>query len=115
MDPNASRASRAAKRIALNRLVVARRRGLIDRREYRLRRQLARRAETMEELWFLLEDLNGVGGGRDHWRYGRWLGPVRDGHELEIQRFVGAVFLVGFLVVVAAVVYAAIVTVDAFR
>lgn len=115
MDPYASRASRAAKRIALNRLAVARRRRLIDGREYRLRRQLARRAETMAELRILLEDLDGVAGGRDHWRYGRWLGPVRDGRELEIQRFVGAVFLIGFLVVLAAVVYAAIVTVEAFR
>ena len=115
MDPYSSRASKADKRIALDRLATARRRGLLDRREYRLRRHLARHAETLAELQTLFQDLNGIATGRDHWRYGRWTGPVREGRELEIQRFVGAVFLVGFLVAVAAVVYAAIVALNAFR
>jgi hypothetical protein len=115
MDPYASRASRADKRIALDRLAAARHRRIIDVREYRLRRQLARRAETIADLQVLLEDLNGASVGRDHWRYGRWLGPVRDGHELEIQRFVGVLFLVVSLVVVGAVVYAVVFTFGAFR
>lgn len=115
MDPYASRASKTDKRIAFDRLAAARRRGLIDGRECRLRRQMVRRAQTIGDLQVLLEDLNGGPGGKDHWRYGRWLGPVREGHELEIQRFVGVLFLVVSLVVVAAVVYAAIFTFGAFR
>ena len=108
MDAYASRASKADKRITLDRLAYARRRGRIDTREYRLRRQLARRAESVAELQELLWDIDDLTPGRDHWRYGRWRGPVRDGRELEIQRFVGAMFLIVGIVIVVAVVYAAI-------
>ncbi|MCH7231143.1 DUF1707 domain-containing protein [Glycomyces sp. L485] len=108
MDAYASRASKTDKRITLNRLAVARRRGRIDAQEYRLRRQLARRAESLEDLQALLWDLDDLTPGRDHWRYGRWRGPVREGRELEVQRFVGVVFLIIGIVVVVAVVYATI-------
>lgn len=121
MDAYASRASRADKRSTLYSLAVARRRGRIDAPEYRLRRQLARRAESVADLQVLLEDLDSLGPdreltpGRDHWRYGRWRGPVREGRELEIQRFVGALFLIIALVIVVAVVYAVITAVNMWR
>ncbi|WP_026929145.1 hypothetical protein [Glycomyces tenuis] len=121
MDAYASRASKADKRSTLYSLAVARRRGLIDTPEYRLRRQLARRAVSVADLQALLEDLDDLTSereltpGRDHWRYGRWRGPVRHGYELEIQRFVGALFLILALVIVVAVVYAAITAINAWR
>lgn len=108
MDAFATRASRTDKRIALDRLARARRRGELDGPEYRLRRQMARRAESLADLQALMQDVGDYRHGRDHWRYGRWRGPVREGRELEIQRFVGALFLVGALVVVAACVFAAV-------
>lgn len=108
MDAFATRASRADKRIALDRLARARRRREIDAHEYRLRRQLARRAESLAELQALMQDVGDYRHGRDHWRYGRWRGPVRDGRELEIQRIVGALFLAVALLVVAACIVAAI-------
>lgn len=115
MDAYASRASKTDKRITLDRLAFARRRGRLDAQEYRLRRQLARRAESLADLQALLWDLDDLTPGRDHWRYGRWRGPVREGRELEIQRFVGVLFLVVAIVIVVAVVYAAIVIVNAWR
>ncbi|WP_026924084.1 DUF1707 domain-containing protein [Glycomyces arizonensis] len=115
MDAYASRASKTDRRITLDRLAVARRRGWIDTQEYRLRRQLARRAESVAELQALLWDLDDLTTGRDHWRYGRWRGPVRNGRELEIQRFVGALLLIVALVVVVAVVYATITVVNVWR
>ncbi|GAB3230350.1 hypothetical protein GCM10027447_24660 [Glycomyces halotolerans] len=114
MDAYASRASKADKRIALGRLAAARRRGMMDGPEYRLRRQLARRAESIADLQSLLWDLEDGASGRDHWRYGRWRGPVRDGRELEIQRVVGVLFLAVALIVVIAAVYGAIVAVNAW-
>ena len=108
MDAFATRASRTDKRIALDRLARARRRREIDAHEYRLRRQLARRAESLAELQALMQDVGDYRHGRDHWRYGRWRGPVRDGRELEIQRIVGALFLAVALLVVAACIVAAI-------
>jgi t-SNARE complex subunit (syntaxin) len=120
-DAYASRASKADKRSTLYSLAVARRRGLIDTPEYRLRRQLARRAETVADLQALLEDLADLTSereltpGRDHWRYGRWRGPVREGRELEIQRFVGALLLILAIVVVIAVVYLVVALVSAWR
>lgn len=107
MDAYAARASRTDKRIALDRLARARRKGMIDTREYRLRRQLAERADSVADLQTLLLDV-GDDPSRDHWRYGRWRGPVRDGRELEIQRFVGALLLFAALVVVAVCVSVAI-------
>lgn len=112
MDAYASRASKTDKRITLNRLAVARRRGRIGAAEYRLRRQLARRAASVEDLQVLLWDLDDLNPGRDHWRYGRWRGPVREGRELEVQRAVGAAFLVVAIVIVVALVYAAITVVN---
>lgn len=108
MDAYAARASKADRRIALDRLARARRRGMIDTQEYRLRRQLAERAQSIAELQSLLLDVTDDDRSRDHWRYGHWRGPVKEGRELEIQRFVGAVFLSIALVVVVAGVYAAI-------
>jgi hypothetical protein len=109
MDAYDARASKADRRIALDRLAQARRRGMIDTREYRLRRRVAERAQSVAELQTLLLDVaDDELGGEDHWRYGRWRGPVREGRELEIQRFVGALFVSVALVVVAACVYAAI-------
>ncbi|MFC3494954.1 DUF1707 domain-containing protein [Glycomyces rhizosphaerae] len=109
MDAYVARASRADRRIALDRLARARRKGMIDAPEYRLRRQLAERAQSVAELQTLLLDVaDDQLGHEDHWRYGRWRGPVREGRELEIQRFVGAVLLSIALVVVVACVYAAI-------
>ncbi len=121
MDAYASRASKADKRSTLYSLAVARRRGLIDTPEYRLRRQLARRAVSVADLQALLEDLADLTSereltpGRDHWRYGRWRGPVREGRELEIQRFVGVLFLIIALVVVIAVVYLVVTLINAWR
>lgn len=108
MDAYAARASRADRRIALDRLAEARRKGTIDGDEYRLRRRLAEQAHSIAELQSLLLDVTDDDRSRDHWRYGRWRGPVREGRELEIQRFVGAVFLSIALVAVVACVYAAI-------
>ncbi|MDA1359386.1 hypothetical protein O1R50_07130 [Glycomyces luteolus] len=108
MDAFAARASRTDKRIALDRLARARRRGMIDTREYRLRRQLAERADSVADLQTLLLDVGDDQLGRDHWRYGRWRGPVKDGRELEIQRFVGALFLFAALAVVIVCVSVAI-------
>lgn len=115
MDAYTSRASKTDRRITLDRLAVARRGGQIDAQEYRLRRQLARRAESVADLQALLWDLDDLTTGRDHWRYGRWRGPVRDGRELEIQRFVGALLLIVALVIVVAVVYATITVVNVWR
>jgi hypothetical protein len=109
MDAYAARASRTDKRIALDRLARARRKGMIDSGEYRLRRQLAERADSIADLQTLLLDVGDDQLGRDHWRYGRWRGPVKDGRELEIQRFVGALFLFVALVVVVLCVSVAIV------
>jgi len=108
MDAYAARASKTDRRITLDRLASARRRGKIDTREYRLRRQLAEQAQSIAELQALLLDVTDDQHGRDHWRYGRWRGPVREGHELEIQRFVGAVFVTVAVIVVVACVYAAL-------
>lgn len=108
MDAFAARASRAERRITLDRLARARRRGEIDTDEYRLRRQLARRAATVAELQALLQDVGDYEQGKDHWRFGRWRGPVRDGHELEIQRFVGFAFVAIAIIVVIACVYAVV-------
>ncbi|SDD23256.1 DUF1707 domain-containing protein [Glycomyces harbinensis] len=108
MDAFAARASRADRRITLDRLARARRRGEIDAKEYRLRRQLARRAETVADLQALLQDVGDYEQGKDHWRFGRWRGPVRDGHELEIQRFVGFVFAALALAVVIVCVWAVV-------
>jgi hypothetical protein len=108
MDAYASRASKADKRITLDRLGLAYRRGRIDRAEYRLRRQLAYRAVSLAELRALVDDLADLSPGRDHWRYGRWRGPVREGRELEVQRLVGVIFLIIALVVVIVTVYGAI-------
>lgn len=103
MDAYVARASRADRRIALDRLARARRKGMIDAPEYRLRRQLAERAQSVAELQALLLDVaDDQLGHEDHWRYGRWRGPVREGRELEIQRFVGALF-VGVAVIVVVV------------
>ncbi|GAA2283446.1 hypothetical protein GCM10009853_042480 [Glycomyces scopariae] len=113
MDAFAIRPTRAHRRMALYRLGQARRRGAIDDAEYKLRRQLARRAETLADLQALLEDFaTDYEQGRDHWRYGRWRRPVREGHELEIQRFIGISLVVIALVVVFAVVYGVIAVVD---
>ncbi|GAA1674730.1 hypothetical protein GCM10009830_21500 [Glycomyces endophyticus] len=113
MDAFAIRPTRAHRRMALYRLSQARRRGAIDDAEYQLRRQLARRAETLADLQALLEDFaTDYEQGRDHWRYGRWRRPVREGHELEIQRFIGIAIIVIALVVVFAVVYGVIAVVD---
>lgn len=110
MDANAARPSKTDKRIALDRLAQARRHGVIDSREYRLRRRLAEQAVTVADLQLILLDVGDDElGGEDHWRYGRWRGPVREGRELEIQRFVGALFLVAALIVVVACVSVAIV------
>ncbi|WP_100446012.1 hypothetical protein [Glycomyces xiaoerkulensis] len=108
-----SRASKADRRIALGRLAAARRRRRIGSHDYRLRRRLARRAVSVAELQALLWDLEDITAGRDHWRYGRWRGPVRDGRELEIQRVVGVLFLAIGLLIAAAVVYAAFTAVHA--
>ncbi|HEX2144079.1 MAG TPA: hypothetical protein VHG10_06195 [Glycomyces sp.] len=108
MDAYAARASKTDKRIALDRLVRARRKGMIDTREYRLRRQLAEQARSIAELQSLLVDVDDDRFTRDHWRYGRWRGPVKESRELEIQHFVGAALLSVALVVVVACVYAVI-------
>lgn len=108
MDTFVARASKTDRRIALDRLAKARRRGMIDGEEYRLRRRLAEQAHSIVELQSLLLDVTNDDHSRDNWRYGRWRGPVKDGRELEIQRFVGAALLVIALVVVVACVYAAI-------
>lgn len=108
MDAYAAKASRADKRIALDRLARARRKGMIDTREYRLRRRLAEQAQSLAELQALLQDVADDQHSRDHWRYGRWRGPVKEGRELEIQRFVGVMFLSLALVVVVVCVYAVI-------
>ncbi|PRY61978.1 hypothetical protein [Glycomyces artemisiae] len=106
MDAFATRPTRAHRRMALYRLAQARRRGAIDADEFRLRRQLARRAETLADLQALLEDFaTDYEQGRDHWRYGRWRRPVREGHELEIQRFVGIALLVAVLIAAAVLVW----------
>ncbi|MEU6858616.1 hypothetical protein AB0B28_07065 [Glycomyces sp. NPDC046736] len=116
MDTFDARATGAAKRTTLTRLARARRRGEIDTEEYRLRRQLARRAETVAELQALLQDVAAdYKQGRDHWRYGRWRGPVRYGRELEIQRFVGGVLVVVALIIVVACIYAGITLVERWR
>jgi len=115
MDAFAARASKTDKRIAIGRLASARRRGKIDTREYQLRRQLAEQAQSIAELQALLIDVTEEHHARDNWRYGRWRGPVREGHELEIQRFVGALFLTVGLVVVVACVYVAIALVGHWR
>jgi hypothetical protein len=114
MDAYAARPSRTDKRIALDRLARARRQGRIDTGEYRLRRRLAEQADSVADLQVLLVDV-GDDPGRDHWRYGRWRGPVKDGRELEIQRFVGALFLVAALIVVTVCVWAAIVAYEHFQ
>lgn len=106
MDAHAARASRADKRIALDRLARARRKGMIDTREYRLRRKLAEQAQSIAELQSLLQDVGDDQHSRDHWRYGRWRGSVKEGRELEIQRVVGAMFLSLAIIVVVACVYA---------
>lgn len=108
MDAFAARASRADRRITFDRLARARRRGEIDAEEYRLRRQLARRAETVAELQALLQDVADYEQGKDHWRFGRWRGPVREGHELEIQRFVGFLLVAAALIAVFLCVYAVV-------
>jgi hypothetical protein len=106
MDAFTIRPTRAHRRMALYRLGRARRRGAIDDDEYRLRRQLAKRAETLADLQALLDDeAADYEQGHDHWRYGRWRGPVREGHELEIQRFVGFAIVGVIVVAVAAVVW----------
>lgn len=114
MDAYAARPSRTDKRIALDRLARARRQGVIDSAEYRLRRRMAEQADSVADLQVLLVDV-GDDPGRDHWRYGRWRGPVRDGRELEIQRFVGALFLVAALIVVTVCVWAAIAAYEHFQ
>jgi hypothetical protein len=81
---------------------------MIDTPEYRLRRRLAERAQSIAELQTLLLDVADDQHGRDHWRYGRWRGPVKDGRELEIQRVVGALFLSAAVIVVVACVSVAI-------
>jgi hypothetical protein len=111
----AARASRADRRITLDRLARARRRGEIDAKEYRLRRQLARRAETVAELQAVLQDVADYEQGKDHWRYGRWRGPVRRGHELEIQRFIGVLLVSLGLIVVILVVYGVLALVEAWN
>jgi hypothetical protein len=108
MDANAARASKADRRIALDRLARARRKGMIDTREYRLRRGLAEQARDITELQALLQDVADDQHSRDHWRYGRWRGPVKEGRELEIQRVVGAMFLSLAVIVVVACVYVVI-------
>ncbi|MCD0445176.1 DUF1707 domain-containing protein [Glycomyces sp. A-F 0318] len=105
MDAFVARPSRADRRITFDRLARARRRGEIDGKEYRLRRQLARRAETVADLQALLQDVADYEQGKDHWRFGRWRGPVRHGHELEIQRFVGFAIVAAALIAVALCVY----------
>ncbi|GAB3646884.1 hypothetical protein [Glycomyces tarimensis] len=115
MDAYAVPASKTDKRITLDRLAFARRRGRLDTREYRLRRQLARRAVSVAELQELLLDLDDLTPGRDHWRYGRWRGPVREGRELEVQRFVGALFFIIGIVIVVAVVYSVITVLNMWR
>jgi hypothetical protein len=105
MDAYAAQASKADKRIALDRLARARRKGMIDTREYRLRRALAEQAQSIAELQSLLVDVADDQHSRDHWRYGRWRGPVKEGRELEIQRVVGAMFLSLAVIVVVACVY----------
>ncbi|MFG3339040.1 hypothetical protein [Glycomyces sp. NPDC048151] len=115
MDAYAARASRTDKRIALDRLARARRKGMIDAREYRLRRRLAEQADSIADLQTLLLDVGDDELGRDHWRYGRWRGPVKDGRELEIQRVVGALFLSAALVVVVVCVWVAIVVYEHFH
>jgi hypothetical protein len=108
MDANAARASKADRRIALDRLARARRKGMIGVDEYHLRRRLAEQAKSVAELQVLLLDVTDDRLGRDHWRYGRWRGPVRESRELEVQRFVGGALLTVALIVVVACVYAAI-------
>ncbi|MCC3762298.1 DUF1707 domain-containing protein [Glycomyces sp. TRM65418] len=115
MDAYAAKASRADKRIALDRLARARRKGMIDTREYRLRRRLAEQAQSLAELQSLLQDVPDDQHSRDHWRYGRWRGPVKEGRELEIQRFVGVMFLSLALLVVVACVYAVIALYEQWR
>jgi uncharacterized membrane protein YukC len=114
MDAFAIRPTRAHRRMTLYRLAQARRRGAIDADEYKLRRQLARRAETLADLQALLEDFaTDYEQGHDHWRYGRWRRPVREGHELEIQRFIGVTLVVLALLVLSAVVYGIVALVQA--
>lgn len=108
MDAFAARPSGTDKRIALDRLARARRKGVIDAAEYRLRRRLAESADSVADLQTLLLDVGDDELGRDHWRYGRWRGPVRDGRELEIQRFVGALLLLAAVVLVIVCVAVAI-------
>ncbi|GAA2134134.1 hypothetical protein [Glycomyces algeriensis] len=109
-DAFAARPSSTDKRIALDRLATARRKGVFDAREYRLRRRMAQRARSVADLQTLLLDVGDDElGGEDHWRYGRWRGPVREGRELEIQRFVGALFVVAAIVAVIVCVSVAIV------
>ncbi|MEU6249755.1 hypothetical protein [Glycomyces sp. NPDC047010] len=113
MDAFAIHPTRAHRRMALYRLAQARRRGAIDTAEFRLRRQLVRRAETLADLQALLEDFaTDYEQGRDHWRYGRWRRPVREGRELEIQRFVGIAFLVAAIIAVAIVVWGVVAIAD---
>lgn len=113
MDAFAIRPTRAHRRMALYRLAQARRRGAIDADEYKLRRQLARRAETLADLQALLEDFaTDYEQGRDHWRYGRWRRPVREGHELEIQRYIGIAIVVAILAALIALIYGIATIVD---
>ncbi|MEU5154860.1 hypothetical protein [Glycomyces sp. NPDC021274] len=116
MDAHAARPSSTDKRIALDRLARARRKGMLDSREYRLRRRMAERAQSVADLQTLLLDVGDDELGReDHWRYGRWRGPVREGRELEIQRFVGALFLVAAVIAVIVCVSVAIVLYEHWR
>ncbi|WP_158630294.1 DUF1707 domain-containing protein [Glycomyces terrestris] len=106
MDAFAIRPTRAHRRMALYRLAQAHRRGAIDADEFKLRRQLVRRAETLADLQALLEDFaTDYEQGHDHWRYGRWRRPVREGHELEIQRYIGIAIVVVAIIALIALVY----------
>lgn len=105
MSLDATRATKNDRKFTLGQLNMARRRGRLDVDEYRLRRDLAQKAVRRSELTVLLEDLKDLTPGRDHWRYGRWRGPVRDGNELEVQRIIGIGIAIFFLVLVVAIVY----------
>ncbi|QSB04334.1 DUF1707 domain-containing protein [Natronoglycomyces albus] len=108
MSLDATRATKNDRKFTLGRLNMARRRGRLGPEEYRLRRDLAKKAVRRGELSVLLEDLSDLTPGRDHWRYGRWRGPVREGSELEVQRVIGIVVAVFFLVLVFVTIYAVI-------